>query len=453
MFDRITDFMDKYLSTPMAKLAEQRHLRAVRDGIISTLPLIIVSSMLMVVAFSHEWLPQSWAMTAWIKANAGTILLPYRVSMYIMTLYAVFGFGYSLAKSYKLDGLSGGILATLAFLLTIIPAALPEVTEAVKTAAEASGSEDLINFIGSSVQGGGFYLPMANLGSAGMFVGIITSFFAVEIYRLTTVTNFRIKMPEQVPASVARSFEALTPTAIVLIVMSTISMWLKFDLHKLMATIVSPLINASDSLGAVILICTIGMIFWTFGIHGWSIVGSLARPLWLVLLLENTNALEQGLEITHIAAEPFYQWFIMIGGAGTTIGLAILFLVKSKSQYGKTLGKTIIVPSIFNINEGMIFGAPIVLNPMLMIPFIITPSVCATIAWVATKLELVNKVTTSPSWVLPAPIGAFLATNGDWRAAVLAVILIIVSVLIYLPFFVMYDNKLVAEEQATVVTE
>lgn len=449
MFDKITNFMDKYLSTPMAKLSEQRHLRAVRDGIISTLPLIIVSSMLMVFAFSWQWLPETWGFTMWVKANAGNILLPYRMSMYIMTLYAVFGFGYSLSRSYKLDGLTGGILATMAFLLTIIPASLPAVTDAIKTA--AAGSEELTKFLTALPQGGGFYMPMQYLGSAGMFVGIVISFFAVEVYRFTTVTNFRITMPEQVPSSVARSFEALTPVAIIMLVVAAVTMWLKIDVHAIMTKLVAPLISTTDSLPAIIVICTLGMFFWVFGIHGWSIVGAVARPIWVVLLDTNIQEMANGVanaNLPAIGAEPFYQWFIMIGGSGCTIGLAILFLVKSKSSYGKLLGKTAFLPAVFNINEPMIFGAPIVLNPMLMLPFIITPSICATIAWFATKLNLINHVTFSAPWVLPAPIGAFLATNGDWRAAVLACLLIVLSTLIYYPFFKMYDNKLLAEEQA-----
>lgn len=446
MFDKFTNFMDTRLSTPMAKLAEQRHLRAVRDGIIATLPLIIVSSMFMVVAFGYNQLPEDWGISVWLKANAANILLPYRMSMFIMTLYAVFGMGQSLAKSYKLDGLTGGILAELAFLLTIIPATVPAVTDSLKALGEAN--QELGTFL-STVPAGGFYMPMANLGSAGMFVGIIVSFFAVEVFRFTTKTKFKISMPPQVPESVARSFEALTPTAIIIFVVATITMWLKIDVHTIISNLVSPLISASDSLPSIILICTVGMFFWSFGIHGWSIVGALARPLWLTLLDNNTAAAAAGKVIPHIGAEPFYQWFIMIGGSGCTIGLAILFLIKSKSAYGKALGKTAFIPSVFNINEPMIFGAPIVLNPMLILPFIITPTICATIAWFATKAGLINQVITSAPWTLPGPIGAFLATGADWRASVLSILLIILSVLIYYPFFKMYDKRLLAEEHET----
>lgn len=441
--------MDEKLSTPMAKLAEQRHLRAIRDGIIATLPLIIVSSMFLVIAFLPNQMPESWALTQFIKANQFKILLPYRMTMYIMTLYAVFGIGYSLARSYKLDGLSGGIMAELAYLLTIIPKLVPQASDAVKEL--AASAPDLQSYLDSVATG--FVIPMGSLGSGGMFIGILAAIFAVEVFRFTETKNFKISMPPQVPASVARSFEALVPTAIILIVVATITMFIGVDVHGIMTKLVAPLVSATDTLPSVLVIIFIGMLFWTFGIHGWSIVGTVARPLWLTLLDNNSAAYAAGEAIPHIGPEPFYQWFIMIGGSGTTIGLAILFLLKSKSAYGKALGKTAFIPAIFNINEPMIFGAPIVLNPILMIPFIIAPMLSATVAWLATSLGLVNRVVALAPWTLPGPIGAYLATGGDWRGAVLNIVLILLSIVIYLPFFKIYDNKLKAEESGEAAAE
>ena len=328
-------------------------------------------------------------------------------------------------------------------MLTIIPASIPAPGAAVT--ALAAESADLANYLAQVPSG--FVLPMGNLGSAGMFIGIIVSFFAVEVFRWTQKSGFKISMPPQVPSSVARSFESLTPTAIVLIVVAAITMFIGIDVHGIVSKIVAPLVSATDSLPSVLLIIFLAQFFWSFGIHGWSIVGSLARPLWLVLLEENTTNYVASAAVTNIAAEPLYQWFVMIGGSGATIGLAILFAVRAKSAYGKALGKTAIIPAIFNINEPMIFGAPIVLNPMLIIPFIIAPLLNGTIAWFATSMGLVNHVVASSPWTLPGPIGAFLACGNDWRAAVLSILLILLSVAIYYPFFKMYDNQLLEDEQ------
>lgn len=401
----------------MARIAEQRHLRAIRDGIISTLPLIIVGSLFLVIAFFP--FPEGTAVKTWLSQNAVTILLPYRMTMYIMSLYAAWGIGYSLARSYKLDGVTGGTLAAAAFLLTIVPEA---------------------------VEGIGLTMPMGNLGGGGMFIAILMSIFAVEVLRFTTTKNFRITMPEQVPASVARSFEALTPAAIIILTLGVITYYLNFDWHGVIGKLVAPLISAADTLPSAIFLMTLIGFFWSFGIHGMSIVGTVARPLWLALLDNNSAAVAAGSAAPHIFPEQFFQAYVMIGGSGATIGLAILLTLRARSQYGKMLGKTSIVPAIFNINEPIIFGAPIVMNPLLIIPFLLAPIINIIIAWAATAAGLVPKLYIAAPWTLPAPIFAFMASGGSWQAAILALVLIVVSVLIYIPFFRIYDNKLLKEE-------
>ena len=443
--EKFASTLDEKLATPMARLAEQRHLRAVRDGIIATLPMIIVSSMFLVIAFLPNQMPENWAIAQWIKAHANDILLPHRMSMFIMTLYAVFGIGYSLSRSYEMDGLSGGIISELAYLLTIIPKALPEVSKSINNLANSNG--ELKEYISQIPEG--WVIPMGNLGSAGMFVGILSSIAAVEILRICKQRGWTIKMPPQVPESVARSFESLIPTAIVILLFATISMWLKIDLHSIIGEIIAPLISASDTLPSVLIIIFLDSFFWVFGIHGSSIIGTVARPLWLMLLEQNSQAFAAGAPIPNTAAEPFYQWFVLLGGSGATIGLALLLLFRSKSTYGKTLGKAVILPAIFNINEPIIFGAPIVLNPTLMIPFIGVPLILGIIAWVVTNLGLVGRVVTLAPWTLPGPIGAFFAT-GDVRSIVLSFVLIAIAVILYYPFFKIYDNQLLEQENNTI---
>lgn len=442
--DKFAQIIDEKLASPMARLAEQRHLRAIRDGIISTLPLIIVASMFLVIGFLPNQLPETWGLSVWIKEHAGDILLPHRVSMFIMTLYAVFGIGYSLAKSYDLDPLSGAIISELAYLLTIVPVVGPEASEAVVNLSK--NNAELAEYISSVPQG--WLMPMANLGSSGMFVGIISAIIAVEIYRVFMKKGLTIKMPPQVPESVARSFEALVPTAVVMLLFATLSMWLKIDLHGIIGKLIAPLVSASDTLASVLILVFLQSFFWIFGIHGASIVGTVARPIWLMLIDQNAQAFANGASIPNVAAEPFYQWFIYIGGSGATIGLAILLLFRSKSAYGKTLGRTGIIPAIFNINEPIIFGAPIVLNPILMIPFVAVPMILSIIAWIATNLGLVGRVITIAPWTLPGPIGAFFAT-GDIRASILNILLIILSIILYYPFFKIYDKKLLEQEEAS----
>ncbi|EUJ29651.1 PTS system diacetylchitobiose-specific transporter subunit IIC [Listeria cornellensis FSL F6-0969] len=413
------DFLEKYLSIPMAKLSEQRHLRAIRDGVVSSLPFIIVGSMFLIVAFPP--VPESTALYQWAQEHAFEILIPYRMTMFIMSLYITFGIGYNLAKSYKLDPLSGGQIAVASFLLTLTPIALDKV---------------------------GFVLPMANLGGHGLFMAMIVSIFSVEIMRFCKTRNITIKMPEQVPPSVARSFEALIPVAFVVVFMTLITVVLGIDLHSLVDQAVSPIVKAGDTLFGVLLPVFLIGFFWSFGIHGISVIGAVARPLWEKYLGANAEAVAAGAPIPHVAPETFFQWFVWIGGSGATLGLVLAMLFFAKSSYLKALGKTTLVPSIFNINEPVIFGTPIVLNPMLIIPFIFIPLITTTIAYFATTLGFISPTYVMAPWTLPAPIGAYLSTGGDWRAIVLVLVNIGISFVIYIPFFKMYDQKLLDEEQA-----
>ncbi len=418
MLSKFVDFMENKLSAPMARLSEQRHLLAIRDGVISSLPFIIVGSFFLIFAFPP--LPESWAITKWATEHAAEILIPYRMTMFIMSLYIAFGIGYNLAKSYKVDPLSGAQIAVAALLLTITPSVVDEL---------------------------GFVLPMQYLGGHGLFVTIIVSIISVEIFRVCKQKNVTIRLPEQVPSSVSRSFEALIPVAIVIILMSIITVVMGVNLHHLVDKLAAPLVTAGDSLVGVLVPVFLITFFWSFGIHGVSVVGSVARPLWEVYLVNNSEAVADGAEtIPHIAPETFFQWFIWIGGSGATLGLVLVMLFFAKSKYMKSLGRTTITPSVFNINEPVIFGAPIVLNPLLIIPFIITPLVTATLSYIVTSIGLVTPTHIMPPWTLPAPIGAYLSTGGDWKAVVLVFVNIAISALIYLPFFKMYDKKMLALE-------
>lgn len=416
---KFTDFLEKKVSNPMARLAEQRHLLAIRDGVISALPFIIVGSFFLILASPP--LPESWEITKWATGHADAILIPYRMTMFIMSLYVAFGIGYNLAQSYKVDPLSGAQIAVASLLLTITPSVVEEL---------------------------GFVLPMQYLGGSGLFVTIIVSILSVEIFRICKQKEITIKLPDAVPSSVSRSFEALIPVAIVIILMTIITVTMGVNLHALVEKLTTPLVTAGDSLFGVLVPVFLITFFWSFGIHGVSVVGSVARPLWEVYIANNAEAVAAGAsELPHIAPEPLFQWFIWIGGSGATLGLVIVMLIFAKSKYLKNLGKAVVVPSVFNINEPVIFGLPIVLNPILIIPFIVTPIITATISYLATSVGLVSPTFIRAPWTLPAPIGAYLATGGDWRSIILVIVNTFISAVVYLPFLKVYDKKMLSMEQ------
>ncbi|MFQ9629784.1 MAG: PTS sugar transporter subunit IIC [Enterococcus avium] len=425
--DKFMKIIEEKLVPPMSKLGTQRHLLAIRNGVVSTLSLILIGSFFLIfVNIPYKPLADLLA------PYSATIALPFRMTMGLMAIYATFIMGADLAKSYKLDPTTGGVLSLGAFFMLQMPVN-------VTTPADAPL---------------GFVLPMASLGASGMFSGILAMIFSVEIYRFFTKKKITIKMPEQVPPAVARSFEALIPGAVVLITLWIIRDIIGFDVNSALMAMFKPITGllGNNLFGALLPMFFIHLL-WSFGIHGMSIVGSVIRPIWLVMLDDNAKALASGTSATklpYIAPEQFYQWTVTIGGAGATIVVAALFLFICKSKFLKEVGRFTLIPGIFNINEPMMFGAPMILNPYMFIPFNLVPLVLTTISYSAIKLGIVNGFTTYQAWTLPAPIGGFLSAGNDWRVVVLIVVNLLVAGIIYYPFVKAYDKKMVQDEMAQV---
>lgn len=418
--DKLFKWIEEKLLPPMASLAEQRHLRAIRDGIISTMPLVMIGSLFVLIV---NFPVPVW--TSFVEPFRATMMIPFRITIGLMAVYASFGMGQSLAKSYGLDGLTGGILSVGSFLMANVPA----------NAIIADTAEEL-----------GFVMPMEHLGGSGLFTAILTMIIAVEILRFTKEKNITIKLPEQVPGSVARSFEAIIPGLFSLSLIWLIVHVIGFDINETIIRIFEPIANFAGNsyLGVLIPVVLITML-WSAGVHGVSVIGSILRPIWLILLEQNVSAIAEGGVAQNIGTEGFFDLFIWIGGSGGTLAIVLLFMF-SKSEYLKQIGKLSLIPGIFNINEPIIFGAPIVLNPILAIPFVIGPVITTTITYIAMNFDLVAKVSVITPFTVPAPIKAYLSTNGDWRAIILVLINFIVYLLIGYPFVRAYDKKMYKEE-------
>lgn len=422
--EKLMKWVEEKLVPPMAKIGTQRHLLAIRNGVVSTLSLILIGTFFMV--FINLPFP-GW--NEFIAPYSATIVLPFRITMGLMAIYATFVMGSDLAKSYGLDSVTGGILSLGTFFMLQVP----------------------VNVLTPEEAPLGWVLPMSSLGASGMFAGILSMIFAVEVYRFFKKRNITIKMPEQVPPAVARSFEALIPGAVILTTTWLIRSVAGFDVNAALLSLFEPLTNilGNNPLGVLLPMFLIHLL-WSFGIHGMSIVGAVVRPMWLIMLDENAKALADGTAATklpYIAPEQFYQWTVTIGGAGATIVVSVLFLFFCKSKFLKEVGRFSIIPGIFNINEPMIFGAPMMLNPYMFIPFNLVPLVLTIVSYFAVKLEMVNGFTVLPTWTLPAPIGGYLSAGNDWRVVVLIVINTLIAFIIYYPFVKAYDKKMLSDEQ------
>ncbi|MFC7442494.1 PTS sugar transporter subunit IIC [Laceyella putida] len=415
-------WIETRLMPPMARISEIRHLRAVRDGIIAVLPLIIVGCFFLIIAN-----PPIDSLAKWVEPHKEQIVVPYRLTLGLMALYASFGMGYSLARSYKLDGIAGGMLTMATFIMATIPVNVDE---------KLPENEAL-----------GWLLPLQHMGGAGLFMSIIAMLIAVETLRFLKQRKLVIKMPESVPTSVSRSFEALIPATIIILFMWVVRVLLDVDLHAILQSIFKPLgvFAGNTFLGALVPVLFI-MLLWTTGIHGDAVVGSVFHPIWFALLDQNAAAAASGETLPNLIVEPFFQWFVWIGGSGTTLALCI-FMMFSKSSYLKQVGRFSIVPGIFNINEPVVFGVPMVMNPLMFIPFILAPVACTVVTYIAFATGFIGKISILAPWTLPGPIGAYLATGGSWNAVFLNIFNILLAGVIYWPFFKAYEKRMLAEEQ------
>jgi len=422
------NWVERVFMLIMSKASEQRHLIAIRDGIIATLPLIIVGSFFLIIAE-----PPLPILEDLVEPYVEKIMHANMMTFGLMALYASFTMGYSLSKSYDMDGQSGGLLSLTTFLMMTLPINLDE---------KLSDSDAI-----------GYVLPIENFGGSGLFVAILSMLFAVEVMRLIKISGFTIKMPKQVPGSVARSFESLIPAIVIVLIAWGFRSVLNIDLNEVVNSIFEPLgYFAGDTLlGAVIPVFFI-VLLWSAGIHGVAVMGSIFQPIWFSLLDQNKEAVAAGQEMPHTIVEPFFQWFVWIGGAGATFSLCLL-MVFSKSIYLKKVGRFSIVPVMFNINEPLIFGTPLVMNPILALPFITIPIILTVITYTVMKLGLLAKMAVIAPWVLPGPIGAFMATAGDWRAIVMVFFNIAIAAILYYPFFKMYERKMMEQEQEEETSE
>ncbi|KER02052.1 PTS transporter subunit EIIC [Photorhabdus temperata subsp. temperata] len=408
---------------PLAgRIGNQRHISAIRDGFISAMPFLLIGSIILIVAnppfdsqtsssFGQAWL--SFAKTHW-----DTITMPYFMTMGLMSIFVSVGTAYSLAKSYGLDGLTSALLSLMAFLL----AAAPQIENKIA-----------LDF----------------LGGAGVFTALICAIWSVELTRLLKKYNITIRMPAQVPPAIARSFELLYPVTGILLTVYPISLLLQSEFNLLIPAAVmqifQPLISVGDTLPAIMLAVLIANLLWFAGIHGANIVTVLLSPIFMANIATNAALMAQGAAATQILTDPYWSFYICLGGSGSTLALAILYL-RSRSIHLRTIGKLSAVPAIFNINEPLLFGSPIVMNPTLLIPLLVVPLVNAVLSYSTLHLDLVHKMVAISPWTTPAPFGAMLSAAWDYRAAVLAIVLMIIDLFIWYPFFKVYEKQLINEE-------
>ncbi|APB38284.1 PTS cellobiose transporter subunit IIC [Heyndrickxia coagulans] len=390
-------------------IGSQRHLRALRDGILLSMPLIIIGSFFLILGNLPingytDWLAKIELAPVFNKIVNG--------SFGLMAIIAVFGIARSLADHYEVDGVSAGVVALASFVIV---------------------TPDVVAKTGSGI-------PYAFVGSGGLFVAILIGLISAEVFRFFVQKNFTIKMPEGVPVAVEKSFAALIPGFMVILVWSLVYLLLGLagvdNIHTLLTGILGkPLGALGSSLWGTLIIIALNSLFWFVGIHGANTINPVIQPIWLQNTDANRIAFQAGHALPHIVTNEFMMNFVWMGGGGTTIGLVICLWLFARSKNNKAMGSLSVAPGVFNINEPVLFGLPVVLNFKLLIPFVLTPMVTAIITYFSMATGLVAKPAgIVVPWTMPPVISGYLATGGKISGAVIQLITLALSVGIYYPF-------------------
>lgn len=424
MFEKLSQIL-----IPIAgKLNNNRYLSVLRDAFMLSFPLTVFGSIIVVLInlpFLSDW------MGADNLARTQELLnIAPNATLNIMTVFVVVGIGYYLSRSYKVEPIFGGMIALACFLM---------LTPFLLTQGDGTTIADVI--------------PKERLGAKGMFLGMIVAFIAGEIYRKVTQRNIVIKMPPGVPPAVAKSFAALLPACITLgiflIINIIVNVTFHNNLHDLIYKAVqAPLVHLGSGIIPTLIAIFLIQILWFFGLHGQIIVNSVMDPIWNTLALENYEAYSTGAELPHIITKQFVDIYTVgIGGTGMTLTvvLTILFFLKSKQL--KQVSKLALGPGLFNVNEPVIFGLPIVMNPLIIVPWVLAPMLVTLITYFAMYTGIVpppNGI--QVPWTMPLFFSGMMGT-GSLRGGLLQIFNMAVVFVIWFPFLKFIDRMNVRKEQ------
>ncbi|MGX6978657.1 PTS sugar transporter subunit IIC [Vagococcus elongatus] len=419
-------FMDKLadvLGNVANKINNLRYIMVIKNAFAALIPVIITGAfgtLFSAMVFDSEnGLARINALRFLDNLKPISSAISY-VTLSFLTIYAVFLIGIELAKLNNIPGIFPGIVAVMSY-LSVNPTTFEFIFEENNVIAEN-------------------VLAKQYTDTKGLFLGMFVAIVSIELYSwLGRQDRLKLKMPDTVPPTVSASFSALFPTIITVATVATAGFVVKsatgmYAYDIIYNVVQRPLEGIVQGLPGILLLMLLAQIFWVIGIHGNQMIKPIREPLLLAAIAVNTEAFEAGKEVPNIITMPFWDMYMSMGGSGVTIGLLIAILLVGKRDDMREITKLSLAPGIFNINEPVIFGMPIMLNPILAIPFILTPLITGTIGYFATAMGFAAKAVVMVPWPMPPIVNAYLATAGDIGAVITQVICIIVSILIYLPF-------------------
>lgn len=417
--DKFINFMEKHFIPYASKIGNQRHLIAIRDAFTVTMPLMILGAL--AVMINNLPIPafQNFMKSIFGGSWTGFGAAVWNGTFGVLSVFIAFLVAYNLAKGYGKDPIGAGVVSVASFFT-----------------------------LGAATSG---------MNSSGLFIALIVGIAVAEIFtRLVGNKKLIIKMPDGVPPAVATSFASLFPAMITIALFGLIAaivaaFGVKDMFAAFYAAVQEPFMGLANSYGSALFIAFITPFLWFFGLHGANMIDPFMQAINAPAIAANADALAAGKTAPYIVNKPFIDSFVNMGGTGVTIGLIIaIYLVGRKNKPYMVVNNLAAAPGIFNINEPLMFGLPLVLNPIMFIPFILTPMVCVTTAYFATSFGWVPVATVMPPWVTPPIIGGFLATQ-SFAGGLLAAINLVIAVLIYMPFVSLatrQEQKKVKEAEA-----
>lgn len=449
MSEKIMDAIQSKILPIATKIGNQRFLVALRDSFIGTMPVIMTGSIALLINAFLVDIPEQFNLPKitstfqwWVDVNN----LVFKGSISIVALLFIYCLGVNIAKIYKVDTLSSGLVALSAFIISIGDSLTS--TYSLKNSKNIELSTLFDGLDGIKVTGHDLnvtisgVLPGTQINSNGYFTAIIIGFLSAIIFCKLMKKNWTIKLPDTVPPAIAKPFLSIIPALVSLYVVAIFT----FAFNKVTNSLIidwiykvlqTPLLGLSQSFLVVILIAVLTQFFWFFGIHGGNVMAPIMEGVFGVALLANLEAYQKHETIPYLWTSVSYGSFVWYA----TLGLLIAIFLISQNDHYKEVAKLGIVPALFNIGEPVMYGLPTVLNPILFIPFLLCPAVMSGVAYLATYLGLVAPVTQNVTWVMPPILYGLFSTGFDWRSLILSVINLSLAVLIYLPFVKMANKE------------
>jgi len=381
----------------LTALSENVYLSAIRAGMVAIVPLTIIGGLFLIVAY----LPvMGWDVR--VAPYLPVLRIPVTATFGLLAVFACLSIAYDLGRRLNQEAIVSASMATIVFVMLQL---------------DPSGET----------------LRMDGLGSNGLFTAILIALVTVRVQKFFADRNFVIRLPATVPPVVYQSFLSLTPLVFLVVSFWLLRFVLGIDIHGVVQSVFAPLVFALNTLPGILVYALLVTLLWSIGINGDNAVDAIVAPIFLQYLAANVAATTAGQPLPYVTAYGFFTTFVNVGGTGATIALALVLWNSREPGYRK-VSRLSLPTQIFQINEPIFFGLPIVLNPIFMVPYVLNALILTTGSYLLMQWGVIHKPFVNVPWTTPPVIGHYLVSGGDWRAAVWGAASIVIAMLVYFPF-------------------